>query len=281
MRLFLLAIGWRTRDPYEREAARSVRSFLATLLFPLAMTFAAYAVLCFMFTLNVRIALLFSVTLVIVGAVPACFFPSDTSLKSGVEKTFTFHALQTRIVEMISAKFSIRQKIPVYLADLGGIQAGFITYALRPAIIVDFEIARRCGHVSLSGIVCHEVGHAVLPFGNELFSYITFFQRVYVDSFLNKAESKCWRDSKYPLFWRMIAKTVAKVSSYPCQRRREYACDAIAALLLHDVFPLVVGLKNVAEDDSRPVIESLLTHPPPHLRINALLDMNDAVSRTH
>lgn len=281
MRLFLLAIGWRTRDPYEREAARSIRSFLVLLLLPLAMMFVAYAIFCYAFTLNVRIAALFSVILIVVGAVPTYFFPVDTLLRRGTEETFALHAVQTRIVATISAKFGIHKIIPVYLADLGGIQAGFITYDQKPAIIVDLEIVRRCGNMSLSGIVCHEVGHSVLPFGNELFSYITYFQRMYVDSFLYLAESKSWKGTKYPRFWRSAAKIAAKLSSYPGQHRREYACDAIAALLLHDVFPIVVGLEIVSEENLTPVIESLLTHPKTPARIRALLEINDAVSPTH
>ncbi|OGX09007.1 MAG: hypothetical protein A2Z88_05325 [Omnitrophica WOR_2 bacterium GWA2_47_8] len=298
-RMFLLALGWATHDPYEREAARAVRSYLIWLLIPIAMLLFVFMGLGFLLTRDIRFALV--VTIFVACALPILFLGTPKErISREIVKSLELHDMQSWVVRCLSKKHSIKKMIPVFIADLKVLQARYVSCAPTPVILIDKILARRCEYRSLSGIVCHEVGHHVLPLGLDFFSIVTVFQIASVDNLVDHARMKLLERSQLieryeqvcgwskgrgemilpPQLWGLVYRVFWVFSSYPGHHRREYACDAISALLLRDVVPLIVGL-GIAIKGEAESLSDLSTHPSLQKRITALLAINAAVANTH
>lgn len=300
-RMFLLALGWRTHDPYEREAARAVRSYLIWLLIPLTLSLLAFMGVGYALTMDIRFAVALTLAMVCAGVLASLFGTLRQRMPIEIVNTLVLHGFQSGVVRRLSKKHGIKKMILVFATDLKGLQAYYLPCARAPVILIDKVLARRCEHRSLSGIVCHEVGHAVLPLGIDFFSYATIFQEAFVDRLVYHAQVKLserkllvkyyrqifgWSRGQSetilpPHLWTLVYRVCWVFSSYPGQHRREYACDAIAALLLRDVVPLIVGL-GIAIKGEAGSLSDFSTHPSLQKRITALLAINAAVSRnTH
>ncbi len=289
VRMFLLALGWKTTNLYESEAARAVRSYLVWLIFPTMLTLLVLWCIGFLLTLHVVYGFYFALCAFVGCAFLVHFSPLQHSLHEKLEKTFMLDVYLTQVAAAIAKKYHIGSVVPVYIAALGGPNASLIAHFGKPAIVIDYALAHRYGRRSLSGIVCHELGHLVLPLGRNFFYAITFLQ-FSVDELLYHAHAQILRQKTVPsvlgalrtLAWETCARLAWYASSYPGSHRREYACDALAALLLRDAVPLLVALACMGEDIAQNTC-SLSAHPKWQSRIDALraIDFAASPSRTY
>lgn len=299
-RIFLLALGWRTHDPYERAVARAVRSYLVWLLVPVALSLVVFIGFGYALTKDIWLASVFTLCIASSAMFSSFLGTFQPGLSRGFADTLVLHVFQSGVVHSLSRKHGIKKMIPVFIADLKEKQAYYQNCASSPLILVDKELALNCSNRSLSGIVCHEVGHAVLPLGIKFFAYVTITQRAFFDKLVHYATlrqlNRLLLSERYeqtfgwskeqaerilpPHLWGLVSRIFWIFSSYPGNYRREYACDAISALLLRDVVPLIAGLRIITDAEPELLI-GFSTHPSPKKRIAALLAIDAAAANTH
>ncbi len=306
-RILLSLLGIKLNLPYETEAMRAVRAYLYTLLIPIFFIFfyftaMGYVILLTLFTITktpVDSPLSLSVLLGALAFVHylRCAFlgwKKATENKTQNNEEVDLHLRFSSYVREI-ARLRGTPVIPVYASNVAYF-AELRGYRETSIIAVSPQVAHAEDTVSVLGALAHELGHAVLPLGNFTFALCCpWFSRV--DIFLKLLEHYLLTESgvkpttpkkkgvivvrqrhKLAMF---LFRVLLPVSSYRVSEAREYAADALGALILGHTFPLISILSMIHSREVQLVgIPRLLsTHPRTTHRI-AVLEKMEQLART-
>lgn len=268
-RLLLLALGKKTDDPYERESARAVRAYLAALLFR-SVTLSAlnYGLGYLLFRSHVAgmvffflPAGLFYLTLGYGDLDPRFIFR---------EKAWTLR----RVGEEVGGLSGI-PRMKVFVSDDCGVNAYCCMSRGKPYVVVHTDLVRVLRCTGLSGVIAHEIGHAVLPFGGFAFAFIEHFFGLLPDAIVHFA--LFFKRSRLAL---LLLRLFWPLSSLYISHMRERACDTLGAMILRDPIPLVIGFRLLELHDPKRMGGLGATHPITAVRIRHLRELHERVTHT-
>ncbi len=266
-RLLLLALGWRTTDPYEREGGKAVRAYLIALLSPCALFMVVLFLSTYVLTGHTALSLV-----VMLAPLTAFVFPvkPDKEEVNNIQ-LMDYDIAHSRIVDALCATWNARP-VPVYQMKSKLFYAEATTLQKRPHITLSSAIIAILGHPGTTGILAHELAHVILPCGGRAFTCVRrCFARVpdfVLQLALQFPKSYCWY-VVYKLTWFF--------SSNASSHMREYTCDVLSAMMLRDAGPILVSLAYIARQRQGSNGALVSTHPYTGLRIRRLHAFEAAV----
>src|SRR3990167_11268943 len=117
-RMFLLALGWRTHDPYERQSARAVRLYLIWLLVPVSMSLLAFMGVGYALTRDIRFAVALTLCIVCAAVLASLFGILRQRMPRKIVKTLVPHAFQSGGVRRLLKKKSNKKINPALFFKL-------------------------------------------------------------------------------------------------------------------------------------------------------------------
>ena len=269
-RLFLLALGWRTTDPYEREGGKAVRAYLIALLLPCALLMGVLLLCAYVFTGHIALSLMVMLVPLIAFVVPVT---PDRYEVSNI-KLMDYDIAHSRIVDALCATWNARP-VPVYQMKSKLFYAETTTLQKHPHITLSSGLVAILGHPGTTGILAHELAHIMLPCGGRAFKCLRRCFTILPDFLLQFAfqfpKSSC-AYVVYKLTWFF--------STNAPSHMREYACDVLGAMMLRDAGPLLVSLAFIARQPEGSNGSLASTHPHTGLRIRRLHAFETAVGQS-
>lgn len=146
-------------------------------------------------------------------------------------------------------------------------------------IFIDEQMYGILSPHAIRGVLAHEVGHLLIPFGGMTFSFLEHFVfgmgSKYTLFFEKKADTSleklciplavAVRNGKYRIrsmyrVWKYIAFICSLISPFPASRKREEVADACGALILRDARPLTNALSGLNSTQTHAYSDTHSTH---------------------
>lgn len=311
-RILLSLLGFKLDLPYEREAMRAVRAYLHTLILPIFVMFSFFTFVGFVIALAFSLVITTTGFHVLLGTV----FLGVSMLASYVwsahrgwtvahagahhlrtNETLKFHAGLSSYVEHMGLVRGT-PVIPVYESNVMHF-AEIRGYRASSFIVVESQMLHAHDRLPAIGALAHELGHAIIPFGNFMYALCTL-QLTVVDEAVRSLEhyllTEAALSATFPKQGRGIEVTVRhksamywfrtlwRYSSYRVSVAREDAADALAVLVLGHTYPLIAVLAQIGARELEMRTELpprlLQTHPRTEARVTALMDIEQSARTT-
>ena len=301
LRIWLALLGVPMGLPFERDALRAVRRYLATLILPcmllLATSCAVGCLITFVVSLCVSVTreyffsgIVICSTLILASGVGVMYraYVNGTILGNQTKRgeKSVLHIALSEYVERISRARNT-PIVPVYessavnVAELRGHRETW-------SIVVSSRATQPLDQLPIIGAIAHELGHAVLPLGNFtrhmcihllsvidavlllLEAYLLSEAGVYVHGRMRNHKVTVQRRHVFAVF---LFRVLWPISSYPIKQANEHAADALSAMILGHTYPIITLLTHVSvvEEGQPPAL--LSSHPRTRMRLGALMAM--------
>lgn len=293
-RLLFLALGLPTSDSLEHYAAVAVRRYLIRLLLTISCTLVlliAMGFLVFSFDQNVFVVYLcLSFVLFIVPGIVSICTPVHQEVHEvggGI-----FDAELTNHAKKIVVDNKLRP-ICVFRFSSSVMEAFMVRGRARRIFVSDGLMEKQTSS-GIKGIIAHELAHRELPLGGTFANFSKAFIHTWTDNMLELFNDVARKSSdefageiqkveqgevvkrSMRLFMlHFVCCILWHTSSFPVSQLQEYACDAIAALMLREPHSLGGGLSLLGMNHLMPYRYAAITHPSVRARIAVLREMAD------